>query len=86
MNPGSSPRQEVIENEAVGCRKCDGCKHQEVVGDSGWCYMFKKEPVRVPCGQHDMFKTERIAMGKLIRKNPLVLMSMIELAVSEEIR
>lgn len=59
--------------------ECNGCKHQ--LGDSKYfwyfCCMFKDSPNKLPCGQHDMFKKEREETGRIIRKNPLILMEMI---------
>ena len=56
---------------------CSGCQHIQSDNKTG-CYMFEKKPDVLPCGQHDMFKEEREMTAKMILKNPLILVSMIE--------
>lgn len=65
--------------------RCDGCRFKDLPesGDA-WCYMFLNAPEELPCGQHDKFKKEVEAMGKLILKNPAILMGLVEEAKLRE--
>ncbi len=56
--------------------KCKGCKH---ITDNGneFCYMFLKAPEVLPCGQHDKYKLERELTGRLIKKNPSLILGML---------
>lgn len=57
---------------AESCTGCNGCKHQHARHGSDWCYMFETAPDVLPCGQHDQFKAQREATGKLLRKHPVM--------------
>ena len=65
-----------MKSNSINEMKCNGCQHQEQ--NENWCYMFKNAPAVLPCAQHDKYAEVRKAIGRLIRKNPLVLMAMIE--------
>jgi len=58
------------------CEACEGCKHITNRTDE-FCYMFKKAPEVLPCGQHDKYELQRRITGELIRKNPAYLIGMI---------
>jgi len=53
--------------------RCAGCRHAEHSGE-GFCYLFIERPETLPCGQHDKYTSGREAMGRMIRKNPLMLL------------
>jgi len=49
--------------------KCERCSHITDNKDE-FCYMFKTAPDKLPCTQHDKFKTER-AFNGLLMQTPL---------------
>jgi hypothetical protein len=55
----------------------DGCRHQGKGEGSDYCYMFRKAPDKLPCGQHDKFAVERKVIGSLVTKRPEILAMII---------
>jgi hypothetical protein len=54
---------------------CLDCSHSKdtSIDKGNYCYMFKNSPKNLPCGQHDKFSKQRMAMGKLIIKHPYII-------------
>ena len=63
-------------------KNCSGCSWIDDGGEN-WCQMFEEKPSELPCGQHDKFKLEREITGRMIRKNPIILIGMVQEAMAK---
>lgn len=57
---------------------CTGCIWRVDENPSAWCGMFRERPETLPCCQHDKFEIERSITGHMIRRNPMILIGMIQ--------
>ena len=57
-------------------KECAGCEHAGMT-KTGYCYMFDKKPETVPCAQHTKYKAQRQQTARAIRKNPMLLSTML---------